>query len=214
MRPAMQAFPPVSRCAAGALDRETGQAGLGNRGDEPRFTPNSASCRVRFRFVAGEPKVDGTWPTCEMTVESLSCWPPESGKGFGHRQDLDEFSGVASRLNVDCSEMFVFSSKADIVPNRIKVALPTLTISRSPDWINSYKRERLSLLITTAAVTQTVKGSMIVKRQCFSAERVIGRAIVRLRATILNWSSLQAHCRHSRAVRKWASRGELIECQY
>ena len=60
--PCMQAFPPVSRCAAGALNRDTGQAGLGTRGDEPRFTPNSASWRVRFRFAAGEPKADGTWP--------------------------------------------------------------------------------------------------------------------------------------------------------
>ena len=60
MRPAMQAFPPVSRCAAGALDRDTGQAGWGKWGDEPRLTPNSASCRVRFRFAAGEPKVERT----------------------------------------------------------------------------------------------------------------------------------------------------------
>lgn len=46
------------RCAAGALDRNTGQAGLGKRGDEPRFTPNSALYSVRFRFAAGELKVD------------------------------------------------------------------------------------------------------------------------------------------------------------
>ena len=58
MRPAVQAFPPGSRCAAGALDRDTGQAGLGKRGDEPRFTPNLASCRVHFRFAAGEPKAE------------------------------------------------------------------------------------------------------------------------------------------------------------
>jgi hypothetical protein len=54
----MQAFMPVTRCAAGALDRDTGQAGLGKRGDEPRLTPNPASCRVRFRFAAGEPKAE------------------------------------------------------------------------------------------------------------------------------------------------------------
>ncbi len=53
---------PVCRCAAGALDRDTGQAGLGNRGDERRFTPNSASYRVRFHFAAGEPKMDGMRP--------------------------------------------------------------------------------------------------------------------------------------------------------
>ena len=34
--------------------------GGGKRGDEPRFTPISASCRIRFRFAAGEPKADGT----------------------------------------------------------------------------------------------------------------------------------------------------------
>ena len=65
MRPAMQAFPPVSRCAAGALDRDTGQAGLGKWGNEPQFTPNLASCRARFRFAAGEPKADGTLPATD-----------------------------------------------------------------------------------------------------------------------------------------------------
>jgi hypothetical protein len=62
MRPAMRAFLPVARCAAGALNRETGQAGLGKWGNEPRFTPSLASCRVRFRFAAGEPKAERRWP--------------------------------------------------------------------------------------------------------------------------------------------------------
>ena len=81
MRPAMQAFPPVSRCAAGALDRDTGQAGLGKRGDEPRLTPNSASCRVRFRFAAGEPKAEGTWPL------RINDDMPLSDCGFQHSRD-------------------------------------------------------------------------------------------------------------------------------
>ena len=68
----MQAFPPVSRCAAGALDRDAGQAGLGKRGDEPWFTPNSASCRVRFRFAAGEPKADGTrTPSMDTLIQKI-----------------------------------------------------------------------------------------------------------------------------------------------
>ena len=33
---------------------------LGKRGDEPRLTPNLASCRVRFRFAAGELKAERT----------------------------------------------------------------------------------------------------------------------------------------------------------
>lgn len=49
----------VFRCAAGALDRNTGQAGLGKWGDGPRFTPNSPSYSVRFRFAAGVSKAGG-----------------------------------------------------------------------------------------------------------------------------------------------------------
>lgn len=64
----MQAFLPVSRYAAGALDRETGQAGLGERGDEPRFTPNPASCRVRVRFAAGELKAEKTRAAVEKAM--------------------------------------------------------------------------------------------------------------------------------------------------
>ena len=57
MRPAMQAFPPVSRCAAGALDRDTGQACNGNRCAEPQapLCPRlRRSCR---RYAAGEFRV-------------------------------------------------------------------------------------------------------------------------------------------------------------
>ena len=71
--------------------------GWGKRGDEPRFTPNSASCRVRFRFAAGESIVDGVRaPPCEMKAECLPCWPLESRTGFDHRQALNDFSGAAS----------------------------------------------------------------------------------------------------------------------
>lgn len=41
------------RCAAGALNRETGQAGLGIKGGELRLSPNTALYCVRFRFAAG-----------------------------------------------------------------------------------------------------------------------------------------------------------------
>lgn len=58
MGPALQAFLPVFRCAAGAFNRDTGQAGLGYRGAEPWLTPNFALCRVRFHFAAGDPKME------------------------------------------------------------------------------------------------------------------------------------------------------------
>ena len=61
--PAMQALQPVFPMRRWRYsNRDTGKAGLGKRGNEPRFTPNSASCRARFRFAAGEPKADGVLP--------------------------------------------------------------------------------------------------------------------------------------------------------
>ena len=94
MRPAMQAFMPVSRCAAGALDRDTGHAGLGKRGGEPRFTPNSASCLVRFRFAVGEPKRKGRAPHSPPINGQL----PMSDYGLQHFPDRQPRRWSCDRL--------------------------------------------------------------------------------------------------------------------
>ena len=50
---------------------------------------NSPSTGACIGLEWGEMLRTGIAPeTCEMTAERLSCWPPESRTGFGHRQDL------------------------------------------------------------------------------------------------------------------------------
>jgi hypothetical protein len=99
---------PACRCAAGALDRDTGQAGLGIRGDEPWFTSNSASCGARFRFAAGEPKADGTryptdWNSCASRTNMKTLLSRKIG-----RHDLTSGDGEKSNNCVHyCETNFV-----------------------------------------------------------------------------------------------------------
>jgi hypothetical protein len=61
---------------------------------------NSPRTGTWIVFEWGEmQRTDITPRTCEMTAERLSCWPPESRTGFGHRLANDSKSLLIVRLS-------------------------------------------------------------------------------------------------------------------
>lgn len=69
---AMQAFLSVSRCAAGAPDRETGQARLGKGEASLGLASTLRPAAFASAFAAGELKAEETWPPPMETLIQMT----------------------------------------------------------------------------------------------------------------------------------------------